>query len=162
MNIYKAQELARLESHIDHETGEINIAAFESSQIALLDKQRAYVAVIKNRDAELSMLNEAIAELQSRAKAIASQSESLKSALLESMKQSGITEIKAENSTFRAVLYLDRDKQVVIDDDVVFPPALCLDPKPPAPSKAKIKAAIEAGEPVLGARIILKDRLEIK
>ncbi|MGL4272043.1 MAG: siphovirus Gp157 family protein, partial [Pseudomonas paracarnis] len=45
--------------------------------------------------------------------------------------------------------------------DAEFPPELCNDPKPPTPSKAKIKAAIKAGEAVAGARIVRKDRLTI-
>jgi len=39
---------------------------------------------------------------------------------------------------------------------------LCNEPRPPAPSKTKIRAAIEAGEPISGARIVRKDRLTIK
>jgi len=39
---------------------------------------------------------------------------------------------------------------------------LCNDPKPPEPSKTKIKNAILAGEPVAGAYIVRKDRLTIK
>lgn len=35
-------------------------------------------------------------------------------------------------------------------------------PKPPGPSKSKIKTAILAGEPVAGARIVRNDRLTIK
>lgn len=46
--------------------------------------------------------------------------------------------------------------------DAEFPPELCNEPRPPAPSKTKIRAAIEAGEPISGARIVRKDRLTIK
>jgi hypothetical protein len=32
MNLYQANELARLEAHIDHETGEIDIASYDLAQ----------------------------------------------------------------------------------------------------------------------------------
>lgn len=162
ITLYKAQELARLESHIDEETGEIDIAAFESSQVVLADKQRAYVAFIKNRAASLAMLDNAIKDLQDKAASIASQQSRLKQALQDSMGQSGITEIAALDGTFKAKLYIGRDKSIELDEGVTFPLELCNDPKPPAPSKTKIKAAIEAGQPIAGARIVTKDRLEIK
>jgi hypothetical protein len=50
----------------------------------------------------------------------------------------------------------------VLEDGAVFPPELCNEPKPPTPSKTKIKVAILAGEPVAGASIVRKDRLVIK
>jgi len=161
ITLYKAQELARLESHVN-EDGEIDIEAFESSQIVLADKQRAYVAYIKNRDAGLKMLDEAIHELRTKKETLIAQQNRLKDALLESMKLSSITEIQAIDGTFKAKLYIDRDKSVLIEDGAVFPPELMNEPKPPEPSKTKIKAAIESGQPIAGARIVTKDRLEIK
>ena len=59
-------------------------------------------------------------------------------------------------------LYVDRDEFVEIEEGAKFDPELCNDPKPPEPSKTKIKNAILAGQPVAGARIIRKDRLTIK
>jgi len=69
--------------------------------------------------------------------------------------------VKHELGLFSAKLYLERDESVEIDADAKFPPELCNDPKPPTPSKTKIKAAIKAGEAVAGARIVRKDRLTI-
>ena len=56
---------------------------------------------------------------------------------------------------------MERDESVELEPDAEFPAALCNDPKPPTPSKTKIKAAIKAGEAVAGARIVRKDRLTI-
>lgn len=59
-------------------------------------------------------------------------------------------------------LYPERDESIEIEDGATFSPELCCEPKPPTPSKSKIKDAILAGEPVNGARIVRKDRLVIK
>jgi hypothetical protein len=77
------------------------------------------------------------------------------------MHVAGITEIKASDSSFTVKLYPERDESVQIDDGIVFPIELC-NIRAPEPSKLKIKAAILAGEPIIGARIIRKDRLVIK
>ena len=162
MNLYKATELARLESHIDSDTGEIDIAAFDNAQIALADKQRAVVAFIKNRAAMVSMVKAAAKELADKAKAMEAQNDGLRDYLLANMKTAGITEISAVDGTFKAKLYIDRDTSVKLVEGIVWPEKLCNDPAPPTPSKTKIKAAIEAGEAINGAYIIKSDRLEIK
>ena len=161
ITLYQATHLANLESHIDEETGEIDIAAFEAAQITIAEKQRAYVAVIKNRIASLSMIDGAIKELQTKKKALESQQDRLKDALKASMKAINVTEIKALDCTFSAKLKLNFDESIHIEDGAIFPPELCLDPKPPEPSKSKIKSAILAGQPISGASIVRKDRLTI-
>jgi hypothetical protein len=162
MNLYQATELARLESHIDEETGEIDLAAFDAAQITLLNKQRAVVAFVRNLDAHEAMLTDAIKQLQAKQKAIKAKAERLEIYLLENMKAHGITKIEAADGTFSATRYPQRDTSVLIEDGAVFPPDLCNDPKPPEPSKTKIKAAIEAGQEVPGACIVKNDRLTIK
>jgi hypothetical protein len=162
MNLYQANELARLEAHIDHETGEIDIASYDLAQIALADKQCAVVAYIKNSEATEGMLDVAIKELTAKKKAIAARNASLKTYLAANMKEHGITSIKANDGTFQATLYTDRDESVVIQEGATFPLELCNAPKPPEPSKSLIKAAINAGQPVAGAVIVRNDRLTIK
>ena len=78
------------------------------------------------------------------------------------MKRAGVSEIEAVDGTFKAKLYVGRDESIVIDDGATFPPELCNAPKPPEPNKAKIKEAILSGQPIAGASIVRKDRLEIK
>jgi hypothetical protein len=160
--LYKANELARLEAHIDHETGEIDIASYDRAQMALADKQCAVVAYIKNGEATEGMIDAAIKDLTAKKKAIAARNASLKVYLSANMKEHGITSIKANDGTFEAKLYIDRDESVVIQDGATFPPELCNAPKPPEPSKSLIKAAINAGQPVAGAFIARNDRLTIK
>lgn len=162
LTLYKATELSRLENFVDEETGEIDITAFHASQIALTEKQRAVVAFVKNRDALIGMLKTAEADLAAKRKRIETQQSNLKSYLLENMKATDTFEISSGDGTFTARLYLDRDESVVIEDGAVFPIELCNAPKPPEPSKTKIKELILKGEPVAGASIVRKDRLEIK
>lgn len=79
----------------------------------------------------------------------------------ESMKVAGINEVRHEAGLFGARLYLGCDESVELEDGAEFPPELCNDPKPPTPSKTKIKQAIKAGQPVAGAHLVRKDRLTI-
>jgi Siphovirus Gp157 len=162
MNLYQATELARLESHIDDETGEIDIAAFDAAQITLADKQRAVVAYVRNIDSKEAMLADAIKQLQAKQKAMKAKRERLSDYLLENMKAANITNIEAIDGTFSATLYHDRDVSVIIEEGATFPLELCNTPKPPEPSKTKIKAAIEAGQAIAGACIVKNDRLTIK
>ena len=78
------------------------------------------------------------------------------------MRGSGINELRANDGSFVVKLFIDRDESVEIDEGAEFPAALCNDPKPPVPSKTKIRVAILAGQPVSGARIVRRDRLTIK
>jgi len=147
MTLYKATELAKLENFVDPETGEMDIAAFDAANIML-----AVTGMLKNAENDLK------AKRQSLERRV----ESLHRYLMDNMKMSGTTEIKAVDGSFTAKLYLERDESVVLDEGVVFPPELCDLPKPPEPSKTKIKEAILRGEPVQGATIVRKDRLTIK
>lgn len=162
LTLYKANELARLESHIDHDTGEIDILAYDAAQITLAEKQMAVCAYIKNSELTEGMLDTAIKELTAKKKAFATRNASLKAYLSANMKEHGISSIKANDATFQATLYTDRDESVVILDGATFPPELCNAPKPPEPSKTLIRAAINAGQAVAGAMIVRKDRLQIK
>lgn len=162
MNLYKATELARLESHIDADTGEINIEAFDAAQIALIAKQQAVVAYVRNLDAKAAMIKAASKEFADKAKSVQAQRDRLADYLMANMKQANMSKIEAVDGTFTATLYPERDEAIVIEDGAVFPPELCNEPKPPEPSKTKIKAAILAGQAVAGAMIVRNDRLTIK
>lgn len=162
ISLYKATELARIESHVDPETGEVDIVSFDKSQIALAEKQRAVVAFMKNQSLMIGMLKQAESDIAEKRRIIERRSEGLKSYLMNMMLESGTSEIEALDGTFRAKLYLNRDSSVAIEDGATFPPGLCNDPMPPAPSMTKIREAIESGEVVFGASIVKKHRLEIK
>ncbi len=163
MNLYRTNELAKLEAHIDHETGEIDIDGFNRSQIALQDKQLAVVAYLKNETVRIDMLDGAIKDLKARKDAMQSRHDGLKNYLLVNMQANGISEITAQDMTFSAKIKKNPPK-LVIDDAGKIPSDLYKYPEapPPTPDNALIKAKLQAGEFVDGAHIEQGERVEIK
>ena len=147
-------------NQIDPETGEI-LENYSDSRELFQHKAVACVAYAKDEaatlDAARAMLKDMAAKIDARDKRL----DRFKAYIADCMKSTGITEVKHDLGLFGAKLYLERDESVELDDGAEFPPSLCNDPKPPAPSKTKIKNAIKAGEAVAGARIVRKDRLTI-
>ncbi len=135
--------------------------AFEEFRMQLGNKINQVAAYVLNCESDADQCKEVIDRIQARRKAYERKAERLRTYLAENMKVAGITEIKADDRSFIIKLYPERDESVQIDDGIAFPLELC-NIKPPEPSKLKIKAAILAGEPIIGARIITKDRLVIK
>jgi GTPase Era involved in 16S rRNA processing len=162
MNLYQTNELAKLEVHVDKETGEIDLIAFEASQIALIEKQRAVVAWLKNNDASIAMLDNAIKQLQERKKAIQTRYDGLKSYLHSNMKANDITEINAADLTFSAKIKAN-PPSVLIEDEALIPKEFMTQPvaPPPAPDKNLIKAAIKSGQAVPGCKVVQGERLDI-
>lgn len=150
-----------LDKAFDPETGEA-LPAFEECRALIGNKAGQVAAYILTMESDAAAANAAIKRISALAKAYERKAEQLRDYLAQNMAVAGITEIKAEDRSFIVKLYPERDESVELDDGVTFPTELCADPKPPAPSKTKIKAAILAGQPVAGARIVKKDRLTIK
>ena len=155
-----AQSVRESLSAVDPETGELT-DAYTSSRELFERKGGACVAFAVDESAQidaarnmLKAMTEQVAKRQARL-------DRFHSYMLDCMKNAGITKVSADGLA-TATLYENRDESVELEDGAVFPPELCADPKPPLPSKTKIKAAILAGEPVAGARIVRKDRLQIK
>ena len=162
MNLYQTHQLAQFESHIDHETGEVDLVAFEASQIALVEKQRAVTAWLKNNDASIGMLDNAIKQLQDRKKAMQTRQDSLTKYLYDNMKANGISEINAIDSTFTAKIKAN-PPSVLIDDATKIPKKFMTKPVAPAPAPDKnlIKASIKEGKAVPGCKLASGERLEI-
>ena len=152
---------ALIDSAIDPDTGEM-LPAFEECRALFESKAGQVAAYILNTDATAAAVHDHIKAMERKAKALATRSQHLRDYLMTHMVRTGIKEIKSSDGTFSAKLYEGRDESVELDPDATFPAALCVAPKPPAPSKTLIKAAILAGEAVAGARIVRKDRLQIK
>ena len=150
-----------LDSAFDPETGEA-LPAFEEQRALIGSKINQVAAYILNTELDAQAAKTAMKRVADIVEAHERKAEHLRKYLADNMKASGITEIKAEDRSFVVKLYIDRDESVEIDPDATFPLDLCSDPKPPMPSKAKIKNAILNNEPVAGARIVRRDRLSIK
>lgn len=150
-----------LDTAFDPETGEA-LPAFEELRGQLVNKASNVAAYILTCESDAAQAKAAIERIKALQVAYERKAEKLREYLMENMKATGITEIKAEDRSFVVKLYPDRDESIEIDEGAVFDASLCNDPKPPAPSKTKIKAAILAGQPIAGARIVRRDRLTIK
>ena len=155
-----AQSVRESVNQIDPETGEL-VESYTESRELFQNKAIACVAYAKEEAATLASAKAMIKDMLAKVEARELRLERFEAYLAECMKATGILEVKHELGLFGAKLYLERDEAVEIDADAEFPPELCNDPKPPTPSKTKIKAAIKAGEAVAGARIVRKDRLSI-
>jgi hypothetical protein len=150
-----------LDNAFDPETGEA-LPAFEEQRALIGNKIEQVAAYILNTELDAAAAQTAMKRIADIAEASERKAEHLRRYLLENMRAAGITEIKADDRSFVVKLYPNRDESILLEDGAIFPPELCNDPKPPLPSRSKIKAAILAGEPVAGARIVRRDRLTIK
>ena len=155
-----AQAVREAINQIDPETGEI-VESYSESRELFQNKAVACVAYAKEEAATLESAKAMVKDMADKLAAREKRLDRFKAYLADCMKATSITEVKHDLGLFGAKLYLDRDESVELEDGATFPASLCNDPKPPAPSKTKIKAAIKAGEAVAGARIVCKDRLTI-
>lgn len=144
------------------EDGVIDTDKLDAIKCTFKERAVATVAVYKGKGHTIDTLKSYLVEIQDRIKREEKNQERLKDYLHACMLMTGAEKVTSEDGMLTVTLYRDRDETVEIDEGVEFPLSLCADPKPPAPSKAKIKAAILAGEAVQGARIVRKDRLAIK
>ena len=161
--LYQVSEdvLAALEAGFDEETGEA-LPDLEETRALWANKSQHVAAYMLNVEAEAGLLRQAETKLATRRKAAEAKAEWLRGYILSAMQRIGATKIEPADMAFCVMRYQDRDESVEIMEGAEFPPDLCNDPKPPTPSKAKIKAAILAGHHVAGARIVRRDRLTIK
>lgn len=163
VSLYQLTEdvVAELDAAFDPETGEA-LPVFEEKRALWANKSQHVAAYMLNLEAGAKALAEAESRIAIRRKQAEIRAAWLRKYLGENMARLEITKIEAADLSFQVIRYPERDESVEIDEGASFPPELCNDPKPPTPSKTKIKAAILAGQPVNGARIVRRDRLTIK
>lgn len=164
ITLYKAASDAqnKIALCVDPETGEIDTDKLDAIEATFQDRAVAVVAVYKGKGHTVDMLKSYLVEIQDRIAREEKNRERLKDYLQGAMTITGVHVIKSSDGLLTATLYPERDELVEIEDGAIFPASLCNEPKPPAPSKSKIKAAILAGEAVAGARIVRCDRITIK
>ncbi len=155
-----AQAVREAVNQIDPDTGEL-VESYTESRELFQNKAVACVAYAKEEASTLASAKAMLKEMAAKVEAREKRLERFEAYLADCMKATGIHEVKHELGLFAAKLYPERDESVELDPDAEFPASLCNDPKPPTPSRTKIKAAIKAGEAVAGARIVRKDRLTI-
>lgn len=155
-----AQQVREALHQVDPDTGELS-EAYTESRALFEQKAVACVAYAKEQAASIASARAMLKTMAEKIDAEEARLDRFKTYLADCMKATGTTEVKHELGLFSAKLHIGRDESIEIDEGATFPPELCNAPKPPAPSKTAIKAAIQAGEAVAGARIVRKDRLTI-
>lgn len=163
LSLYEAaDDVVALLDSFDPETGEYP-EGFSDALAAFQGKSASVVAYILNRDLELEAIDGVIAKLQKRKKSIVSRQDWLRTYLRDQMKRTGTTEISANDGSFKAKLLVERDASVEIFEEGLLPADYMREiPASYAPDKKLIKKALDDGFDVPGARIVKKDRLEIK
>lgn len=116
---------------------------------------------IRSLEATAAQIKDAEAAMTARRKAIESRADNVRNYLLANMQACGIQKIECP---WFKIAVRQNPAAVVITDAGAIPVNLYIYPEAPAPypDKKGIKAAIEAGQDVPGARLVRGTRLEIK
>lgn len=134
----------------------------EGLKYPIEEKGRAIATVVANMNAEVAAIESAVDKLLARSAKITKRTEWLNGYLLVNMQRSGIQKIS--HPMFDIAIRKNPPK-VLIDDHATVPDEFYGPQKPPPPreiSKTLIKAAIQSGREVPGARLAQEERLEIK
>ena len=94
----------------------------------------------------------ALAQAQDHVRARKARLDRFHAYLSDCMAAINANKLASTDGLFTATRYPQRDVSVEIDEGAEFPPELCNEPRPPAPSKTKIRAAIEAGDQPISGR----------
>lgn len=123
-------------------------------------KAQSVIAYIKNQEITEKMLEGHIRRMTGKLKAVKAQNQSLKDYLARNMQAAGITEIKADDGTFKASFR--KSEAVVILDEAQIPAEFMRETVKTEPDKTAIKKAIESGRQVAGAKIEGRKNLQIR
>lgn len=163
ITLYKAAATVReLLEQVDHETGELP-EGFEQARAIVATKAQAVAAFVLEDEAQADMVEAHAKALLDRVKATRKRATWLRGYLREHMAACGITEIRADDGTFKASLAIGRDESVEVYDEKMLPQDYLREiPAKYEPDKTLIKKAIGDGFEVPGARLVKKDRLSIR
>ncbi|EMT1914341.1 siphovirus Gp157 family protein [Neisseria gonorrhoeae] len=123
-------------------------------------KAQSVIAYIKNQEITEKMLEGHIRRMTGKLKAVKAQNQSLKDYLARNMQVAGITEIKADDGTFKASFR--KSEAVVILDEAQIPAEFMREAVKTEPDKTAIRKAIESGRQVAGAKIEGRKNLQIR
>lgn len=123
-------------------------------------KAQSVIAYIKNQEITEKMLEGHIRRMTGKLKAVKARNQSLKDYLARNMQAAGITEIKADDGTFKASFR--KSEAVVILDEAQIPAEFMREAVKTEPDKTAIRKAIESGRQVAGAKIEERKNLQIR
>lgn len=154
-----AEDLRATLAQVDPETGALP-EGFENALGLVKRKSAAVGAFILQAEREADFVEQHAKLLLERVKAERRRVEWLRGYLLAHMRDAGVTEISIDGiATIKR--YPERDVVVDIWDEKQIP-AEYFEPQPPKLSKQSIKAVLSGGADVPGARLVAKDRLNIR
>ena len=141
---------AALDAYFDDETErndtiEAVIGQFEN-------KAQSVAAYCLNLAAQGNLLEEHIKAMQAKLKACRKREGSLKDYLARNMKAAGILKIEADNGSFSAS-FTKNPPRVAIWDEAQIPADFMRTKTTTEPDKTAIKAAIQAGQDIPGAKL---------
>lgn len=132
----------------------------EGLQGELMVKGQNVAAFALNLEAEAQAMKEAEQRIAKRRRALENKSKHLRDYLRINMERSGITEISANDKSFRVKLMKGRPT-CVIDDEKALPPDYVEEVKTTRVDKRLITQAIKDGYEVPGAHLETKPALKI-
>jgi hypothetical protein len=144
--------------HVDEETGEV---FFEGEDLEALEAERsakleAVACFIKNLDAEAAAIKAEETALAARRKAKEAKAERLRAYLANSLQNAG----ESRFETARCALSFRKSEAVEIMDESLLLPDYVSFKK--VPNKAALKRALKNGAQLKGARLIVKQNIQVK
>lgn len=148
---------------IDEETGEIRdnetLEELETElKNALVNKSEGIIKVIRNQESDLEMVTAEIERLTNLKNRIKKEIENFKSYIKFNMKKMDIKKIETSLGT----ISLRQSTATEIYDEASLPKEFLKEKITYTPSKTEIKKAIESGQEVKGARLVVNTSLTIK
>lgn len=144
--------------HVDEETGE---AFFEGEDLEALEAERsakleAVACFIKNLDAEAAAIKAEETALAARRKAKEAKADRLRAYLANSLQNAG----ESRFETSRCLLSFRKSEAVEIMDESLLLPDYVSFKK--VPNKAALKRALKNGAQLKGARLVVKQNIQVK
>lgn len=148
---------------IDEETGEIRdnetLEELETElKNALVNKSEGIIKVIRNQESDLEMVTAEIERLTNLKNRIKKEIENFKSYIKFNMKKMDIKKIETSLGT----ISLRQSTATEIYDEASLPKEFLKEKITYTSSKTEIKKAIESGQEVKGARLVVNTSLTIK
>lgn len=148
-----------METGFDEETGEM-LPELAQALTRFEGKGAAVAAYVLNIEAEAEAVAQAAKRITARKRTLDARAEHMRDYLRLNMALAGIFRIDANDHSFSVTLVPGRDESLIVDEGAEFPDSLTRIKR--EPDKTAIRAAIKAGEPVAGARLVLRNRLTIR
>lgn len=156
-----ADQYRRALSELPEDATEEQVAiALQPIEGAIAAKGQNIVAFVLNLEAEAVAIERAAQKLKFRADSLSRRSDSLTSYLYRNMKALGISEIKANDGTFKAKI-VKNPPAVEIFGPIPAEYEKVI-PEQRVPDKNKIKDELKAGVIIEGARLVQGERLKIE